>query len=303
MPDHDGYGALAAALAKAQAAFPAISRDKEVTVQTKAGGSYKFKYAPLDAILAAVRAPLAANGLAIVQLLDEDMLVTSLLHESGAILSGRTPIPQTEGVQAYGSAITYLRRYAIQALLGVAAEEDDDGNRAAGNDATTRTRGESRSTVRQTASTAEAAERYDTGTEWATRGTASAGGAPYDGELRETPEGGVFGFRVTPPEGKGYAVLAEGDMALPVSLVWGSLIGQEVHVVGPAELVPWDKKVDGVTKKMPPYRLLHARRIESGEVIIPAPPDGPLQEAEDAADEAYHDAVDAELDAIADALP
>lgn len=131
-------GALAAALARAQAAFPAISREKEVTVPTKTGGSYKFKYAPLDAILAAVRGPLAANGLAIVQLLDEDVLVTSLLHADGAVLSGRTPIPQTEGIQAYGSAITYLRRYALQAILGIAAEEDDDGNRAAGQGASVR---------------------------------------------------------------------------------------------------------------------------------------------------------------------
>ena len=39
----NGYGPLAAALAKAQATFPAIARDKEVTVQMKTGGSYKFK--------------------------------------------------------------------------------------------------------------------------------------------------------------------------------------------------------------------------------------------------------------------
>lgn len=129
-------GALAAALAKAQGAFPAISRDKEVTVQTKTGGSYKFKYAPLDSILNAVRKPLADNGLAVVQLLDDGDLVTMLMHESGARLAGRVSIPAVEGnVQAFGSAITYLRRYSIQAILGIAAEEDDDGNQADGNTA------------------------------------------------------------------------------------------------------------------------------------------------------------------------
>ena len=99
----------------------------------RTGGTYSFSYAPLDVILDVVRKPLADNGLALVQLLDGGALLTLLLHESGAVLEGRTPIPETADVQAFGSAITYLRRYAIQSLLGIAAEEDDDGNRGAGN--------------------------------------------------------------------------------------------------------------------------------------------------------------------------
>ena len=55
-------GPLAAALAKAQSEFPPIPRDKTVTVQTKAGGSYTFSYAPLDTVLGAVRGPLTSNG-------------------------------------------------------------------------------------------------------------------------------------------------------------------------------------------------------------------------------------------------
>jgi hypothetical protein len=138
----DGLGPLAAALAKAQSEFGAVTRDKKVTVQLKSGGSYQFSYAPLDQILGVVRAPLAKNGLALVQLLDTDALVTMLIHDSGASLEGRTPLPSTNDIQGYGSAITYLRRYAIQALLGIAAEDDDDGNRAAGNQATPQPEGE-----------------------------------------------------------------------------------------------------------------------------------------------------------------
>ena len=132
-------GALYGALAKAQGAFPAIPRDREVKVQMKSGGSYTFRYAPLDTILEKVRGPLAANGLALSQLLDGADLVTMLLHESGASLSGRIPIPGSDNVQGYGSTITYLRRYAIQAILGIASEEDDDGNASAGNRASTAT--------------------------------------------------------------------------------------------------------------------------------------------------------------------
>jgi len=135
MNDQPGTGALALALSKAQSQFPPIPRSREVTVQTKTGGSYKFKYATLDTILESVRKPLSDNGLAICQLIDDGALVTLLLHESGATLEGRVLLPNSPGdtVQQLGSAITYLRRYALQAALGIAAEEDDDGNASSGN--------------------------------------------------------------------------------------------------------------------------------------------------------------------------
>ena len=122
----ENLGPLAAALAKAQAEFPPIIRDKEVDSR-----SYKFKYAPLDKIIEAVRPALSKNGLAITQLLDGQDLVTMLLHESGGFLMGSVPLSHEGTVQQFGSAITYLRRYALQALLGIAAEEDDDGDAAA----------------------------------------------------------------------------------------------------------------------------------------------------------------------------
>lgn len=134
----EDLGPLAAALAKAQAEFPAITRDRTVTVTTKAGQKYTFAYAPLDVILSAVRPALSKHALAITQLLDGGELVTMLLHDSGASLSGRMTVPLGPGdsVQQLGSAITYLRRYAIQAILGVASEEDDDGTAHTGNQAT-----------------------------------------------------------------------------------------------------------------------------------------------------------------------
>lgn len=133
MIQHDDCGPLFAALSKAQAEFGTVIRDRRVTVTMKSGGAYTFNYAPLDTILAAVRKPLADNGLAFVQMLDDGGLTSMLTHESGGYLSARMALPDVSDVQALGSAVTYLRRYAIQAMLGIAAEEDDDGNRAAGN--------------------------------------------------------------------------------------------------------------------------------------------------------------------------
>lgn len=252
----NGYGELAGALAKAQASFPPIQRDKEVTVQTKAGGSYKFKYAPLDSILAAVRAPLADNGLAIVQLLDEDVLVTSLLHSSGAILSGRTPIPQTEGVQAYGSAITYLRRYSIQALLGIAAEEDDDGNQAAGNAATFRSRPPAGTVAPPVLERVEMTGILSIG-----ESTAS------DGKLRETPTGWALGFNLTTGPRQWIRVTVVDDMALAIAQDNVNLRpGLPLKVWGPIETLE-DHLKDRTIK----FRRITVERIVADEWEYPAP--------------------------------
>jgi hypothetical protein len=128
-------GKLAAALAKAQGAFLPIPKTREVKVTMKSGGSYTFKYAPLDAILEAVRPALSANGLAITSLMVDGCkaIKTMLVHESGELLEHEMPLGNVENIQALGSEITYLRRYGITAMLCIAPDEDDDGNAASGN--------------------------------------------------------------------------------------------------------------------------------------------------------------------------
>lgn len=249
MPEQAG---LAAALAKAQAAFPTINRDKEVRVTSeRTGKSYTFKYAPLDTILTAVRKPLADNGLAIVQLLDEDYLVTSLLHESGGILSGRTPIPPAEGIQAYGSAITYLRRYAIQALLGIAAEEDDDGNQAEGN-----------------AATFGVAPKVTPSEDGSLIGTVEVGkaSAKTDLELRETPDGHVIGFRLVSGKG-GIKVLAFDPLASALALVKESIIDQRVQCWGTLREETFRPK--GSTKDVK-YLVMILEKIQTSELTLPS---------------------------------
>lgn len=134
---------LAAALAEAQKQFPDLKRDRTVKVTSKkTGATYTFSYAPFERVIAAVRGPLHDNGLSFVQTVgcraDNGIptLSTMLLHKSGQwIKDTAILVAYGEGNQDYGSAITYQKRYALTALLGIASDDDDDGNRADGNEA------------------------------------------------------------------------------------------------------------------------------------------------------------------------
>jgi hypothetical protein len=116
---------LNAALAAAQGEFPAITKSKVVK-----SGAYSYSYAPLDAILAAVKPALEKHGLAVVQLLDGPGLRTELRHKSGGVIGATFPFDAPAKAQELGSLVTYLRRYALSAILGIAAEDDDDGAQA-----------------------------------------------------------------------------------------------------------------------------------------------------------------------------
>lgn len=129
---------IAAALAAAQAQITSPPRNREVTVKTKVGNGYAFKYATLDAIIDHVRKPLTDNGIWFVQTLANGdgkyRLVTTLTHSSGQSITSETPLLLSgSGNQEFGSALTYMRRYALTAMLGIAADEDDDANQADGN--------------------------------------------------------------------------------------------------------------------------------------------------------------------------
>jgi hypothetical protein len=132
---------LRAAIAKAQGMFTPLKKDRNVEVKAKSDDRrlYSFGYATLDEALETVRPHLAANGLSCVQpivMLDNGRLalVTCVSHASGQFLESAMPLPDPAGdPQKFGGIVTYFRRYAFTAFWGLAAEEDDDANKAVGN--------------------------------------------------------------------------------------------------------------------------------------------------------------------------
>jgi len=96
---------------------------------------FKSKYADLESVWDACRDLLSANGLAVVQLPGEYFegtmaLTTIITHSSGEWISQQMSLPVTKpDAQGAGSALTYMRRYALAAAIGV-VQADDDGNAA-----------------------------------------------------------------------------------------------------------------------------------------------------------------------------
>lgn len=128
MKTSDEIDKISEAFAIAQGEFKPIEKNKE-------NPHFKSKFADLSSILLATREALSKNGLSITQsptFQDNRINVISrLLHKSGQWVETNLSIkPIQDTAQAIGSAVTYGRRYGISALLGVCADDDDDGNEA-----------------------------------------------------------------------------------------------------------------------------------------------------------------------------
>ena len=117
---------LAEALAAFQAELPQVDLDST-------NPHFKSKFASLANITKKVLPELSKHGFSysVGSFVDNGLLIVDahLLHESGESRSFQFPITENQP-QKIGSAITYAKRYAIQALTGVVADEDDDGNAA-----------------------------------------------------------------------------------------------------------------------------------------------------------------------------
>lgn len=131
MVTSESIGQIASALAKFNVQLESISKDKT-------NPFFKSAYLSLDMILNTVRPLLAEQGLSILQFPSGNSkqvgMVTILLHESGEFIQSTviTTATAKNDIQNLGSCISYLKRYSVSAMLGISADEDDDGNVASG---------------------------------------------------------------------------------------------------------------------------------------------------------------------------
>lgn len=122
-------GTLAKALASAQAEIEDAKKDRQ-------NPHFKNWYATLSSVRAAVTPALSKHNIAVTQLNephgpDGVCVVTMLIHESGEWLSSSLYVPVSKkDPQGFGSALSYARRYALAAIVGIASDEDDDGEQA-----------------------------------------------------------------------------------------------------------------------------------------------------------------------------
>ena len=129
MRTSESLAGIATALSKAQGEMPAAVRDAENT-------HLRNRYATLGSVISTASPILARHGLSFIQMPSEAesgfiTLTTRILHESGEWIEGTmqaaVPPSKLSEVQAAGSVISYLRRYALASALGIVTG-DDDGN-------------------------------------------------------------------------------------------------------------------------------------------------------------------------------
>lgn len=122
------HASLAAALFAVQAELTKVLKDGK-------NPHFNSTFATLPGIVEAVNPVLQKHGLAYSQPLDhvefKAALRTVLMHpESGEMIEGICPFPDGINAQQTGSAVTYFRRYSLLGILGIVADEDDDGGLA-----------------------------------------------------------------------------------------------------------------------------------------------------------------------------
>jgi len=124
MTHSETVGAIAAVLAKAQGVMEGAAKDSK-------NPHFQSQYADLASVVGACRAPLSAQGISYLQSSFNDgnlvSMRTLLIHTSGEWIESDVLRVQARdaGPQAVGSCLTYLRRYQLAALVGVAPEDDD----------------------------------------------------------------------------------------------------------------------------------------------------------------------------------
>ena len=119
---------------KFAAAFVAMQAEMRSPPFDRTNPAFKSGYASLASVMETVRPILHRHGFAVLQDVGERQgrltITTTLLHSSGESVAHRCAHKSSDNIQQVGSAISYLRRYALMAMLGIVGEVDDDGEAA-----------------------------------------------------------------------------------------------------------------------------------------------------------------------------
>jgi len=183
MKQSDSIANLAKGLIQAQKAIQA-SVAKNATNAT-----FGSDYADLGAVIEAIKSHLNGAGIVVLQsptLPDKQgnvCLTTRLVHETGEWMEDTCSTPMAYlDPQGFGSAVSYLRRYALTAMMGLyQAESDDDGSAATGSGANRVTQGEAEAANASNAAPANAQSAPATGD--STEAQAQGQGAPQEEAL------------------------------------------------------------------------------------------------------------------------
>lgn len=133
---------LCAALEAVQSALPTMPKSSQ---------AYGYKYTDLDTIVDTIKPILHKNGIAYLQSVgglsaDCMTLTTRVFHKSGEYIEDTAALPvitstKNNAAQTLGMSITYMRRYALCAMLGITSDEDTDADGKNGSEAVRRTDG------------------------------------------------------------------------------------------------------------------------------------------------------------------
>lgn len=136
MQTSENINEIATALAKAQGEI-------QNPAKNRVNPHFKSKYADIADGLDVIRPTLSKFGIAFVQAteLHEDMVIlrTRMIHTSGQWLESTYPVGRFVKHQELGASLTYAKRQALFSIVGVAGDDDDDGNSATASPGTRRT--------------------------------------------------------------------------------------------------------------------------------------------------------------------
>lgn len=123
-------------ISKISSALIKAQQEIKVAMFDASNPHFKSRYASLGSVVEACKEALNKNKIVFMQGAhsDKDLpkmvsVSTRLIHESGEYIEDTISVPYAQDTpQAYGSSLTYARRYGLSALLGIVSDEDDDGN-------------------------------------------------------------------------------------------------------------------------------------------------------------------------------